>query len=245
MLRKAGAAIGVSQPMVDALVRLGARPERAALVKNGIDKALFRPADRMNARRALGLAEQGRIALFVGDLKEEKGVLDLLAAFCRLQPERGGGKPFHLVLVGEGVLEREAQKYASQLPLRGRIRIVGPKPAADVARYLAAADVLVLPSWAEGMPNVVLESLSAARPVVATRVGGIPDVVESGRTGLLIPPRDPNALAGALHDALTRTWDERAFERSAQPSWEESGRALLEVLERAVDAGAAVEEDAP
>ena len=100
--------------------------------------------------------------------------------------------------------------------LTGRLVLAGGQPLHEVARYLAACDVLALPSWAEGTPNVVLEAIAAARPVVATRVGGIPDVIEDERTGILVPPRDPAALCDALRSALSRPWDEAALvERGA------------------------------
>ncbi|WP_437960766.1 glycosyltransferase family 4 protein [Sorangium sp. So ce119] len=242
-LRSAAYSIGVSRPMVEALVALGAPEERAVLVRNGVDRALFRPADRRAARRELGLPERGRVVTFVGHVSREKGIHELLRAFEALGGDGGGAEPVHLVVVGDGP-ERGAVEQASARrerarrasdgrDVRGRIIAAGARPLADVARYLAATDLLALPSWAEGTPNVVLEALAAARPVVATSVGGIPDVVESGRTGLLVPPRDAGALGRAIREALARTWDERAFAEAAPPSWEESAEALRRVLARA------------
>ncbi|WP_438030225.1 glycosyltransferase family 4 protein [Sorangium sp. So ce233] len=232
-LRSAAYSIGVSRPMVEALVALGAPEERAVLVRNGVDRALFRPADRRAARRELGLPERGRVVTFVGHVSREKGIHELLRAFEALG---GGAEPVHLVVVGDGP-ERGAVEQASARrdgrDGRGRIMAAGARPLAEVARYLAATDLLALPSWAEGTPNVVLEALAAARPVVATSVGGIPDVVAPGRTGLLVPPRDAGALGRAIREALARTWDERAFAEAAPPSWEESAEVLRRVLARA------------
>jgi glycosyltransferase involved in cell wall biosynthesis len=112
--------------------------------------------------------------------------------------------------------------------------LAGDLPLTEVSRWLAAADALVLPSWAEGTPNVVLEALAAGRPVVATHVGGIPDVIEHGVTGLLVPPRDAPALATAMAEALGRTWDEAALLAAAPPSWDESAAKLLDLLENMV-----------
>ncbi len=241
-LRSAAYAIGVSRPMVEALVALGAPKARAVLVRNGVDRALFHPADRGAARRELGLPEHGRVVTFVGNVSREKGIHELLRAFEALGRDGcDGGEPVHLVVVGDGP-EREAVEQAAlrrdRGPAdlrdgRGRILAVGARPLSQVARHLAATDLLALPSWAEGTPNVVLEALAAARPVVATRVGGIPDVVTPGRTGLLVPPRDAGALARALRDALARTWDDGAFADAAPPSWEESAEALRRLLARA------------
>lgn len=240
-LRSAACAIGVSRPMVEALVALGAPKERAVLVRNGVDRALFRPADRRAARHELGLPAHGRIVTFVGHVSREKGIHELLHAFEALGGD--GSEPVHLVIVGDGperaaVEQAAARRDRERAPAdlreeRGRIIAVGARPLSAVARHLAATDLLALPSWAEGTPNVVLEALAAARPVVATRVGGIPDVVTPGRTGLLVPSRDAGALGRALREALARAWDEDAFAEAAPPSWEESAEALRRLLARA------------
>ncbi|WP_437785861.1 glycosyltransferase family 4 protein [Sorangium sp. So ce1097] len=244
-LRSAAYAIGVSRPMVEALVALGAPEDRAVLVRNGVDRALFCPGDRRAARRELGLPERGRIVTFVGHVSREKGIHELLRAFEALGADGAAGEPVHLVVVGHGPERGAVEQAAARAgragargaaegrDRRGRIHVAGARPLADVARFLAATDLLALPSWAEGTPNVVLEALAAARPVVATSVGGIPDVVECGRTGLLVPPRDAGALCRALREALARSWDERAFAEAAPPSWEESAEALRRLLARA------------
>ncbi|WP_437650621.1 glycosyltransferase family 4 protein [Sorangium sp. So ce362] len=244
-LRSAAYAIGVSRPMVEALAALGAPKARAVLVRNGVDRALFHPADRGAARRELGLPERGRVVTFVGNVSREKGIHELLRAFEALGRDGcDGGEPVHLVVVGDGPAREAVEQAALRrdrergpADLRGRILAVGARPLSQVARHLAATDLLALPSWAEGTPNVVLEALAAARPVVATRVGGIPDVVTPGRTGLLVPPRDAGALARALRDALARTWDDGAFADAAPPSWEESAEALRRLLARAAFGG--------
>ncbi len=228
-LRAARFSTGVSRALVDDLVRLGAPTDRAVLLPNGVDRALFQPRDRGEARRALALPEGCRIVLFVGGLDPEKGVRELVDAFAVIR--HGAAAPVHLVLVGEGPLDAEIRARAAALgAAAGRIVLAGAQDLAGVARYLAAADLLALPSWAEGTPNVVLEALAAGRPVVASRVGGIPDVVVEGITGILVAPRDPDDLADGLRAALARGWDERALVASAPPSWEESAGRLFDLL---------------
>jgi glycosyltransferase involved in cell wall biosynthesis len=233
-LRSAACAVGVSRAMVEALVALGARPDRVALVPNGVDRAIFHPGDRLAARRELGLPERARIITFVGRLDRQKGVHELVAAFDAIAAGARDAEPIWLVLVGDGPERRALEQAAAGRPLgSGRLLVVGPKPLPLIARYVAAGDLQALPSYAEGTPNVVLEALAVGRPVVATNVGGIPDVVCPGVTGLLVPPRDAAALAGALHEALRRAWDPQAFEAAAPPSWDESAARLYALLERA------------
>jgi glycosyltransferase involved in cell wall biosynthesis len=229
-LREARFSLGVSRPLVESLMELGAPCDRALLLSNGVDRTLFHPRDRAASRRALGLPETGRVLLFVGDLAPEKGVGELIDAFADLR--RTAPAPVHLVMLGAGPLQPnlEADAAAFAADGRGRLILAGTRPLADVARHLGACDLLTLPSWAEGTPNVVLEALAAARPVVATRVGGIPDLIVEGRAGLLVPPRDAGELALALRDALARTWDEEALLAAAPPSWEDSSARLYELL---------------
>lgn len=100
------------------------------------------------------------------------------------------------VVAGDGPLRAALEQQAAALGVRERVSFLGER--ADVPRLLAAFDVFVLPSVSEGMPITILEAMDAARPVVATKVGGVAELVSDGRTGLLVPPRDPPALGGAL-----------------------------------------------
>ncbi len=229
-LRSARFTLGVSRPMVEALVRLGAPVERALLLRNGVDRALFHPRDRASCRRALGLPEEGRVVLFVGDLVPEKGVAELAAAWAVVR--RRAREPVHLVLVGDGPMRAalEAEARAPGDRACGELVVAGPRPHAEVAEHLGACDLLALPSWREGTPNVVLEALASGRPVVATRVGGIPDAVPERQAGILVLPRYPRGLAIALEEALERRWDEEAILAAAPPAWEESAAELLAVL---------------
>ncbi|APR76290.1 Putative teichuronic acid biosynthesis glycosyl transferase TuaC [Minicystis rosea] len=233
-LQRARFSLGVSRPMVEALVELGSPCDRAVLLPNGVDRTIFHPRDRIAARRALGLPDTGRTVLFVGGLEREKGLAELFDAWVCLR--RTETAPVHLVLVGEGSLRARLDAAARDLgnPERGRLILAGPHPLPGVADHLAACDIFTLPSWHEGTPNVVLEALAAGRPVVASRVGGIPDALPEGRAGLLVTPRDTRALTVALREALSRTWDEEAMVAAAPPSWDDSARRLHDLLADAV-----------
>ncbi len=155
--------------------------------------------------------------LFVGRLRIRKGVEVLLEALARpLLAERGA----RLLVAGEGEHRARLERRTRELGLGGRVRFLGRRGAGEVRRLLAGARALVVPSIYEGMPLVVLEAMEAGRPVVASAVSGIPEVVLDGETGWLVPPEDPAALATALAAALADP--EEAARRGA------AGRRRLE-----------------
>jgi len=220
--------VAVSRDLADKVVALGAPRQRVVVVPNGVDRRLFFPQDRLLARRELGQPLEGKWILYVGRLEPAKGVEDLLAAFERLAPRDPAVK---LVLVGDGTARAKADKAAEALP--GRIVVAGGRPLPEVSRWMAASDLLTLPSWNEGTPNVVLEALAAGRPVVATRVGGIPDLIDRPALGELVEPRDPAALADALLRVLGGCHDPQAISRGGTVSWDESAAQLHELLRAA------------
>jgi glycosyltransferase involved in cell wall biosynthesis len=223
-LPRADRVVAVSRGLAEKAQALGVRPERIAIVPNGVDRRLFQPRDRGAARRALGLGDRPLI-LYVGRLEPAKGTGDLLAAFQQLAATRPDPV---LALVGDGVDAGRCRAAATSLP--GRILVPGPRSLDEVAAWMAACDLLVLPSWNEGTPNVILEALASGRRVVATRVGGIPDVVTSPALGELVPARDPVALARALEQALAQPYDAAAVAAAAPGGWEESAAHLYQVL---------------
>ena len=174
----------------------GLDPARLTVIPNGIDPAPFDRAEPV-ARAAIGVPDDAHLALCVGRLDPQKGLPDLLDAAERVIARR---PDWHLALAGDGP-DRDwlLGQLAERPALRDRVHWLGRRD--DVPGLLKSADVLVLPSLWEGMPNVVLEAMAARRPVVGTAVEGTEDLVVPGRTGWLVPPRDPAALAQALDEA--------------------------------------------
>jgi teichuronic acid biosynthesis glycosyltransferase TuaC len=231
LLPRAARVVAVSRGLADAAAGLGVARERIDLVMNGVDSSLFQVRPRPPALAELGLDPARRWLLYVGRLETTKGVLDLVEAMTRVTRADAG-----LVLVGDGAAREAAQAAAA--PLGERVVFAGKQPLPRVPTYLAAAHALVLPSWNEGTPNVLLEALASGRRVVATRVGGCPDVVADPALGLLVPPRDPVALAAALDQILAQDYDARAIAaRGARGGWADSAKALHGVLERAIAEG--------
>jgi glycosyltransferase involved in cell wall biosynthesis len=167
--------------------------DKVVVIHCGVDTSLFRPRQK---------ARGGRFMIVcVGSLEEKKGQRYLVEA-CRLLKERGIDFVCHLI--GEGSTRAALEQQIEQAGLAGRVRLEGGQPRADVLRMLEQADVVALPSIQtksgkmEGIPVALMEPLACEVPVVSTRISGIPELVEDGVTGLLVPPRDPSALADAL-----------------------------------------------
>jgi glycosyltransferase involved in cell wall biosynthesis len=227
-LPKAARVVAVSRPLADEVVALGVDRDRVRVVMNGVDGDLFKPGDRAAARKELGLPA-GPIAVYVGNLKPEKGVLDLGRAWSSVLAKVPDAT---LLFVGDGPLKGELESMTNQ---HGeRVRLIARQPLERVPLYMGAADIVVLPSHSEGTPNVVLEALASGRRVVATSVGGIPDLITSAKLGALVPSKDPDALAAALATALREPYDAREVAQlGARGGWAASASALHAVLSEA------------
>lgn len=211
-LRHAGAVVAVSRALADKAVAIGADAKRVHVIYNGVDSALFSPGPRDAARARLQLPLAQPLLLFVGNLKLAKGCMDLLEAF----PAVADACPHaRLVFVGDGPCLARIGDRSAQMGLAERVQCMGAAEHASLGDWFRAADLLCLPSHNEGVPNVVLEAMACGTPVVATRVGGIPEVVPE-YAGTLVPVQDRCALSRALIEASGRTWDTRRIATHAQ-----------------------------
>ena len=178
--------------------------DKVRVIPNGVDIAALSapPDERFRLRYELGLAPTEFVWLAIGRLLPQKDYPTLLQAF---QPVASA--PARLLIAGRGPLLDELQQQARQLGIASQVTFLGVRD--DIAALLAAADGFVLSSAWEGMPNVVMEALAAARPVVATQVGGVSELVETGKSGSLVPARDPGALAQAMRHLMTLSIEQR------------------------------------
>jgi glycosyltransferase involved in cell wall biosynthesis len=191
---------------------------------NGIDRSIFHPQDRQTACEKLKLPTDRRRILYVGNLKPVKGPRILALAFEKLRDIAD----LDLIFIGAG-------PEAAHITPDERVRLVGALPHPEIATWMNACDLLCLPSLQEGLPNVILEAMACSLPVVASRVGGVPEIVQPETTGLLTPPGDAPSLACTLRLALTKPWDTAAIGRTAEPfDWDYNARALLAHLQNAV-----------
>lgn len=191
------AVIAISRAARAALVARGIDGTRVAIVPSGVETQSFRDLDRAAARRALALDADARVLVIVASLHGRKGHAVLLEALARLARE--GTRPLCLA-AGTGPQGQELQDLATRLGLGAQVRWLGQLD--DIRPVLAAADVVVMPSLAEGLGVAAIEAMAAGRPVVASAVGGLPELIDDGEQGLLVAPGDPAALAAALRRCL-------------------------------------------
>lgn len=231
-LARSARVISVSRALDRAVHALGVEEARLRVIPNGVDVERFRPMDMTAARRTLGL-DEGPLLCCVSRLSREKGIDILLHAVARMQNTAA-----RVVVVGDGSEGRALHHLAAELGVVDRVDFVGVKPHTEIPQWIAAAQVSVLPSRIEGHPNAVVEAMACGRPVVAARVGGVPEAISSDDAGIMVPPEDPGALAAALDDALAREWDtERIAELGGRRTWDDVAEELMDVFAAVVENG--------
>jgi glycosyltransferase involved in cell wall biosynthesis len=191
--------VAISAAIRDVLLASGVEAGRISVVPSGVDVDRFVAvnADRETVRREWAVGPEESVVVVVGALVQRKGHAVLLEAARRLAAQRIQAR---YVLCGEGAERGALERQARETGLGEAVRFVGWR--ADVPRQLAAADVVALPSLQEGLGVAALEAMAAGRSLVASRVGGLAELVREGEDGWLVPPGDPGALARALTQAL-------------------------------------------
>jgi len=232
VLREADLLLTVSHDLLKRAIAMGALPEKSRAILNGCDPSVFHVRDFLEARKKLHIDPNSEAIVYVGRMDAKKGLCELVEAAAALHAPRPG---LHVYLVGDGpdrpLIENIIQSNNATTYVHGPATCTFD----EVAIWMAAADVFTLPSYMEGCPNAVLEALACGRPVVATNVGGIPEIMDDD-CGQLVPPRDAPALARALASVLDRTWDADAISAQHSRSWSDVASELLEMFEMLVSA---------
>jgi glycosyltransferase involved in cell wall biosynthesis len=235
-----------SADLRDRAIALGAAAERSEVLPYGVDTARFSPAPegRSAARQKLGHDGGSPLVFTAGRLVRKKGFEYLIEAAARLAPR---WPALRVAIAGDGDLNAELRQRARDAGVAGTIQFLGAVPQSDMPAWLSAADVVAVPSVrddegnVDGLPNVVMEALASGTPLVSTTAGGIGSVVQHGRSGLLVPERDVDALASAietlLEDEYLRERIGQAARRDAceQHTWGRFAERLEAVFDVAVE----------
>jgi glycosyltransferase involved in cell wall biosynthesis len=211
--RHARKIIVVSRALKEILMSRGLPDSQIDVLYNGVNGNLFFPHDvekNMSVKKKI---------LFVGNLKRDKGVMELLAAFERLSRRES----CELLIAGSGTMRADMERFTKLHNMDAQVNFLGTLSHDQLPGLMRDATLLVLPSYREGVPNVILEAMASGVPVVATNVGGIPEIVDQGLNGFLVPPRNIEALKAAIDDALIHSWNsEKIVLKSKAFDWRQN-----------------------
>ncbi|HET9099918.1 MAG TPA: glycosyltransferase [Acidobacteriaceae bacterium] len=230
VVREADFVLGISEDLRQRCVAMGANPEKTRATVSGCDLSVFHVRDRAEARQRLRIDPASEAIVYIGRMDLKKGLRELVEAAARLHSAH---PRLHVYMVGDGPDRPLIENAIQAKDAGGYIHALPGCTFDEVADWMTVADVVTLPSYMEGCPNVILEALACGRPVVATNVGGIPEIM-SDECGSMVRPRDSGALAEALGSVLDRTWDAEAISRHWSRGWEAVASELLDIFESAV-----------
>lgn len=232
-LNQSARIVSVSHALKEVMVSLGIPAEKIVVQHNGVDGERFQLQNRCDVRRKLGLPEDRKIILYVGNFVHEKGVDTLVEAAGILAKSKH--RNLLLALVGSGAFESHLLELVATLGLEKTVQFCGRKPHHEVPDWMSAADVFCLPSRREGCPNVILEALSSGRPVVASRVGGVPELLDE-RNGIMVEAGNPESMANGLDMALSHGWSDVELRTTvAGRSWNDVGRNYFVAIRDSVE----------
>jgi len=212
-LNKVDHVIAASKSEADKLLSLGLDSRKLSQIPNGFDDALFSPVLQKSARAELGLPLNKKILLSVATLDEVKGHIYLIRAMHTITKIRSD---VIAVIIGSGPLEEKLRKEITKLGLTEKVLLIGREPHNRIPSWINASDIFLLPSLNEGFPTVIPEAMACGKPIIGTNVGGIPDAISDEDIGILVNAADPEALAQAILDSLSRKWPSERICESAQ-----------------------------
>jgi len=233
VVARARKVICVSKALMEKLSREGADRSKLILLYNGIDRSIFYPRDKVALRDKLRIPLDQKILLFVGNLKREKGLDELVHAMRSLLNETKHLQNLRLIVIGEGPYKSHLITTLKKSGIINNVIFLGNVTLESVAQWMCASDVLCLPSYTEGLPNVIVEALSCSVPVVATYAGGIPELYAKNSGLLLVPPRDYRALANAIMNVLENS-NKFPKKITVTTTWEENAAALADIFREGI-----------
>lgn len=224
---QAAASIGVSGALVEKLADLGVSRDKLKIFRNGVDLERFQPENKSEARNKIGLPAAGKILLSVGNLIELKGHHIAIDALAKLPADT------YLVIAGTGPERENLENQAKQVGLSNRVLFAGHVDNQDLKWWYSAADILVLCSSREGWPNVLLEAMACGTPVIATSVGGIPEIVVGMTAGRMMNSRTVESLIAAYWE-IVAAYPQRSNVRTYAEnfSWTTTNDAQLALFQQ-------------
>jgi glycosyltransferase involved in cell wall biosynthesis len=228
-LNNSGKVISVSKALRNKMIEIGVEPGKIKVIYNGVDSGIFKPLDKIKTRKALGIDINKKLILFVGNLKPVKGLKYLIKAFAGTATDIS--KNINLIIIGQGELKKELEDETKKYGIQNCVYFLGGKMHYEISKWMNACDLLCLPSLNEGVPNVILEALACGMPVVASNVGGIPEVITSKDYGMLVKPKDYKELQKILQECLEKSWNREVINRySFRFSWYHNAEMLFQEM---------------
>ena len=236
VLSSADAVVSVSEDLLRKARNIS-NIKHSQVIYNGVDNIFFAPEEslRNKLREKFRLGNKSKIILFVGRIEQKKGAFNLIEAFRRVLEY---GNDAFLFMIGEPKEGGKLKKYITPYSFKNRIFVLGNISHEEVAEFMKGAYLLVLPSYAEGIPNVVLEAMSCGTPVIATTVGGIPEVISDGVNGFLVEPGNVNKLTELIlmvldDDATRRRVGDKGRSLICNKwTWQENAKRTLELYRK-------------
>ncbi len=212
--------VSVSEALKDEMIEMGIDGKKVQVIYNGVNHQLFGTIEQQT--------QQEDYILFVGNLKREKGVFELINGFAAIQQKVTN---IRLKIAGPGGLKGQLERETKQLSISDKVDFLGAVNHQDISLLMKNATLIALPSYNEGVPNVLLEAMACGKPVLATKVGGIPEVVKTGVCGILIAPKSEQQVAIGLTKVLSQSWSANEIEKHSQQfSWQKNKQELIELL---------------
>jgi glycosyltransferase involved in cell wall biosynthesis len=225
-LNQASKIISVSQALKDKIIDMGIPESKIHVIRNGVDTSVFFPVQ--SVRDEMDLPKGRKIVLSIGNIIETKGFQLLIKSIDIIKTSQ---KPPLLVIIGNGPYKNVLEDLVTTLDLNNDVLFAGPKPHGTLFKWYNACDVFCLASFREGIPNVILEAFACGKPVVATAVGGIPEIVTSDN-GFMVPELSAEKIASAIVKSLNAEWNrEKIIEYAKTFAWDVTGKNLFSLFQ--------------
>ncbi|GLX78197.1 glycosyl transferase family 1 [Thalassotalea insulae] len=221
MSKTAKGILSVSQALATKMIALGIDKDKIQVIYNGVNHEKF--------TQPTAAPYSNDYLLFIGNLKYDKGVMELLNGFNKVHQTH---PKLHLVFAGNGVMKNQIMALCKQYNISDKVTLLGAINHDEIPQWLNHCTALALPSYHEGVPNVLLEAMACGKPVIATKVGGIPEIINESICGKLIEKENDLAVADAINFILANHWNKCAIQKHSQQfSWQKNKTQLIELIE--------------